>query len=244
MKIFLRAIAPGLIFLFLWEMVCTGNPRREFLFASPSLIAHAAIEEFPTPEFWLHAWLTSFEAVLGLLAGTIFGTLAGLALWSNRAVASVIRPYLVFMGAIPVFAVAPMFVIWFGTGLFSKCMMAACGVFFIALHQSFEGATGCSDRLTLYLRSLGVSRMMLVRKVIFPGTVRWMLAGLRVNIGFALMGAFIGEFVSSEAGLGHYILKSGSLYDMPRVLLGVFLLSGIALLLNGVVTLVSNRVRI
>ena len=144
------------------------------------------------------------------------------------------------LGSIPIFAIAPMLIIWFGTGLLSKVVMSAFAVFFVSLAQAYDGAKYCSGQHSHYARSIGVSNFQMIKKIIMPGALRWVTAGLKLSIGLALIGAFIGEFVSSQAGLGHYIFKAGSLYDMPRVLFGVILISLIALLMTGTIWLVER----
>jgi NitT/TauT family transport system permease protein len=233
----LLGLAPGLIFLGLWEFLVKGQQRLEFLFASPSLIAGVAWEEVYSGAIWKHIAVTIYEAVLGLLVGSIIGTVLGLVLWSNESLARLARPYIVLLGSIPIFAIAPMLIIWFGTGLLSKVIMSAFSVFFVALGQAYDGARFCASEYSQYATTLGAPRLMVLRKVVVPGALRWVAAGFKISIGLALVGAFIGEFVSSEAGLGHYILTAGSLYDMPRVLFGVALISLLALALTWIVWL-------
>jgi NitT/TauT family transport system permease protein len=184
--------------------------------------------------------VTGYEALLGLLAGSIVGSALGLLLWANELIARLARPYIVLLGSIPIFAIAPMLIIWFGTGLLSKVIMSAFSVFFVALGQAYDGARFCSSEYSQYATTLGVPRLRVLYKVVVPGALRWVAAGFKISIGLALVGAFIGEFVSSEAGLGHYILTAGSLYDMPRVLFGVALLSLLALGLTSVVWAVER----
>ena len=228
-------LIPAIVFLLAWERFSSSDPERLFLFSSPKQILLVAWDELQEGSYWKEVAYTTFEALSGLLLGTVFGSLGGLLLWTSPRSAELCRPYLTFFGAIPIFAIAPMFIIWFGTGLLSKCLMASCGVFFVALAQTWEGASTCSDHLSLYLRSIGASRSLVLRKVILPGTFRSIISGAQMGIGVALLGAFVAEFVSSEFGLGHYILRAGSLYDTSRVLLGVSTLSGLALLLSSCV---------
>lgn len=226
------SITPLLIFLSTWEFLVAGSPSRQFLFASPRAVLQVAVIDLSTRALWSDIWYTTIEAALGLLVGTCCGTLGGMFLWATPSLSRILRPYLVIVSAIPIFALAPMLTIWFGTGLLAKVAMASFATFFVSLTQAFDGATLASNRYLTYGRSLGASRGQLIRKLVLPGASAWVLAGIRLNIGLALVGAFIGEFISSEAGLGHYIVKSGSLYDTPRVLLGVAIFSTLALLAN------------
>lgn len=231
----LIAVAPGLLFVVLWQAFVGGRGRLEFLFASPALIASVAMEELPQRTLWVDVATTTSEAVLGLVLGSLLGSVIGLLLWTNEAVARVARPYIVVLGSIPIFAIAPMLIIWFGTDLLSKVVMSAFSVFFVALAQAYDGACSCAREYSHYAQTLKAPRLTVMKRIIVPGALRWVAAGFKISIGLALVGAFIGEFVSSQAGLGHYILTAGSLYDMPRVLFGVLLLSLLALTFTALV---------
>lgn len=232
--------APAILILALWELLVRGDPRLQFLFASPIMVAAVAFEELSSPSIWWHLFITCSEAILGLLLGSISGTALGLLLWTRESFARIARPYVVLLGSIPIFAIAPMLIIWFGTGLLSKVIMSAFAVFFVSLSQAYDGALICAREHGQYARSLTAPQRLVIRKIVVPGALRWVVAGLKINIGLALVGAFIGEFVSSQAGLGHYILGAGSLYDMPRVLFGVMLISFVALSMTGLIWLVER----
>lgn len=237
----LVAFAPGIVFLALWHFTVSGDTRLEFLFASPLLVAQVAMSELTGDTIWLDIATTTSEAILGLLVGSILGFVLGLALWTNEAVARIARPYIVILGSIPIFAIAPMLIIWFGADLLSKVVMSAFSVLFVALSQTYDGARFCTQEYSHYARTLRAPRLSVVGKIIVPGALRWVAAGFKISIGLALVGAFIGEFVSSQRGLGHYILTAGSLYDMPRVIFGVLLLSLLALSLTAVVWCIESR---
>ncbi len=118
-----------------------------------------------------------------------------------------------------------MMIIWFGIGLLSKAIMAGFAVFFVSLTQAYEGAHAIAGQHLGFARSIAAPNTRIVWKIIIPGAIDWVATGYKLNVGAALVGAFIGEFVSSEAGLGHYILKASALYDVPRVLFGLLLIS-------------------
>jgi NitT/TauT family transport system permease protein len=140
----------------------------------------------------------------------------------------------VFIGASPIFALAPMTILWFGIGLLSKIVMAGFAVFFVSLVQAHEGATATAKNYLGFAQSLGAPTPRIIAKIIVPGAIDWVMTGYKMNVGSALVGAFIGEFVSSEAGLGHYILTASALYDVPRVLFGLTLISLLALAMTAV----------
>lgn len=238
----LTHLLPAIVFIISWEALVHDKPHTRFLFGSPRAIFEVALAEMPTHSLWIDIGTTAIEAILGLICGSTIGSLLGLLLWSNERVAKIARPYITLIGSIPIFAVAPMLIIWFGIGLLSKVFMASFAVFFVALAQAYDGACYSAERYSHYGRSLGASHKDLIFKMIVPGALRWVIAGAKISVGLALVGAFIGEFVSSEAGLGHYILTAGSLYDMPRVLFGILLLSILALIMTGSIWILE-RVR-
>jgi len=111
-----------------------------------------------------------------------------------------------------------MMIMWFGTGLFAKIMMAMLSTIIIAFSQSYEGARNVEIKQINLLRSFGANKSLIFKKLIIPSSLIWVFNSLRLTVSFALLGAFIGEFISAEAGLGYRILKAGGLYDVPLVL--------------------------
>ena len=236
-------LLPAILFLAFWQVSVGENAREKFLFASPSQIVSVAWDELTKLQIYQHIGVTLAEAGLGLLFGMIAGTVVGLLLWGNGKVDCIAQPYMIVLGAIPVFSLAPVMIMWFGIGLWSKVIMAGFAVFFVALQQANEGAkTAARDYLT-YAQSIRAPHLRIIQKIIVPGALDWVFAGLKLNVGFALTGAYIAEFVSSENGLGHYILTASSLYDMPRVFFGLALISIIALLLTSLAGAIHKKLR-
>ena len=162
-------------------------------------------------------YVTGMETVLGFLLGNALGTLLGLSLWYSQSVARVVQPFIVAIGSIPIIALAPIMIIWFGTGLASKVAMATLSVVVVALVTSYKGAMSVDpDKVNLF-RTLGASKAQIFRRLVIPSALSDIFAGLRLTVGFALIGAIIGEFMSSSEGLGHAIFKAGSLYNIPKV---------------------------
>ena len=243
-KNFILAALPAIIFLAAWQWGVEGSQRLEFLFASPALVGQAALDELGHREIWHDIFVTLGEAVLGLFFGTLLGTAAGLLLWGNGKIDAITRPYIVFIASIPIFALAPMTILWFGIGLLSKAVMAGFVVFFVSLLQANEGAHAVARQYLDFARSIGAPNARIVRKIVIPGAIGWVIAGYKMNVGSALVGAFIAEFVSSEAGLGHYILKASSLYDVPRVLFGLLLLCLLGLILTAFAWMIQAKRRV
>lgn len=224
----LLIILPGLVLLGLWELSVMGSDRLQFLFASPSLVFKAGMSALSGAAIYKDIILTLLETLAGLAWGLTLGTLAGLLLWGNGTLNNITRPYIILLGAIPIFALAPVTIMWFGIGFLSKAIMAGFAVFFVSLTQAYEGARIAAKQYAGFAESLNAPHFLAVRKIIVPGALDWVFTAFKMNVGLALTGAFIAEFVSSEAGLGNYILKASSLYDMPKVFFGLLLMSIIA----------------
>jgi len=214
-------LIPLVVFLILWQWAVAGDARLQFLFASPSLVAKRLAGDVWHSGLAYDFAVTGLETLLGFLLGCGGGSILGLGLWFSEKVAQTARPYVIALGSIPIFAVAPMMIIWFGTGLFSKVMMAALSTVVVATVQAYEGARNVDPDLIALMKTFRANKWQIYRKVVVPASLVWVVASYKLNIGFALLGAFIGEFISSERGLGHYILEGGGLYDVPKVLAGV-----------------------
>lgn len=222
-------LMPAVLFIAAWQLAVQDSARLVFLFGSPETILARALAEYRQAGIWKDIGITAFEALAGLVIGSLLGTLTALGLWANASARRIAQPYMTVLGAIPVFALAPMLIIWFGIGIFAKVVMAALGVYLIATVQTFEGISATAAQHIDYARMLGARKRDIMKRILLPGATRWLVAGLRINIGVAILGAFIGEFISSQAGLGHYIVQAGQVYDIPAALFGLFNLSMLAL---------------
>lgn len=233
---------PLLLFAGAWEVAVARSDRMQFLFASPSLVIRQLVEDLGNGVLFEHTAITGLEALLGLVLGSVVGSTLGLGLWMTQSVARISRPYVLALGSVPVFAIAPMTVIWFGTGLFAKVMLAALATITVAVLQAYEGARNVDVELVRLMRSYGATRLQTFSKVVVPGTLVWVMVSCKLNVGFAVLGAFIGEFISSSKGLGHYILRASGLYNVPQVLAGVLCIVGLSLGLAGGVSLIERRI--
>lgn len=233
-----------IVFLVIWQFAST-NTKFEFLFGSPASIASALIEGTLSGVLPYHFLITGAEASLGFVIGILLGTITGFLLWYSPMVARVSRPYISFLGAIPVFAFAPMVIIWFGIGFSMKVALAAFAVFLVALAQAYEGAKSVDEEEYRLLKTFGATRFQMFQKVIFPASLSWVFASMKLNVGFAILGAFIGEFISSSNGLGYIMIKAGSLFDIPGVFAGGLYLVLLSIILTWVVSNIEkNRIKI
>ena len=218
-----------------WEFATANSALNAFLFGSPSAIWGFLVQMWKDGSLFTDTRITALETLLGFVGGNVLGTLIGLALWYSRFVSRVVQPFIVALGSIPIIALAPICIIWFGTGLVSKVAMATLSVVVVALITAYKGAmTVDVDQINL-MRTLGASKRHIFRKLIVPASLGDIFAGLKLTVGFALIGAIIGEFMSSSEGLGHAIFKAGSLYIIPKVFAALVVTIALALCLTYVV---------
>lgn len=228
---------PLVAFLLLWEFVISSTQRNIFLFSSPSHVFNSLLENIGNGILLKDILVTGQEALYGFLLGNIVGGLIGLSLWYSRRIAELTRPYIIALGSIPIFSIAPMMIMWFGTGLYAKVMMAALSTVIIAITQSYEGAKQVDEQQIRLFHSFGATRTQIFLKLIVPSSLVWLFNSLKLNIGFALLGAFIAEFISSGEGLGHRILKAGGTYDVALVLASVMCIVLLALFFSATIYL-------
>jgi NitT/TauT family transport system permease protein len=188
-----------------------------------------------------HTAITAGEAIAGFLLGNFMGAIAGLSLWYFERVARISKPYLTALGSLPIFAIAPMTVLWFGIGIGAKITLAFLATVFLAAGQAYKGAEQVDPLLLRRFRVFGASRRSTFRYLLLPSATVWIIGSLRITISAALLGAFIGEFISSERGLGYMIIRASGLYDTPRVLVGVITIIILAIILDSLVGLLEKR---
>jgi NitT/TauT family transport system permease protein len=225
-------VIPLLVFIAVWEFAVRGNNQLLFFFGSPSRIARYLFIKTLDWSLPIDFAITFAEALAGFIIGNVVGAIIGLGLWYSRTAFVISKPYIVALGSAPIFALAPLLIIWFGTGILSKIMIATLSTVFIALLQAYTGASEVSTDYIRLMRTFGARKNQIFRKVIAPASIVWVMSAFRLNVGFAILGAFIGEFISSNRGLGHVILVASGLFDIPLVLCGVLLLVCMALVLN------------
>jgi NitT/TauT family transport system permease protein len=225
-------LAPAVIVLSLWQAAAVVNPGYDFTTGSPLGIAREFAALWAVGNLPLDFAITGVEAILGFLAGTVIGTSVGLAMWTSRIVFLIARPYLIALGAVPVFALGPALIFWFGTGIWSKVVLGFLSTFVIALVQAYTGATEADPNLLRLTEAFGGTRRQMFFKIIVPSATIWVLSGVRLNIGMALLGAFVAEFISSRMGLGHMIIIAEGLYNVNQIWVGVIGIMILAILFH------------
>ena len=232
--------AAVIAFFALWETGVRAGWVSAFLVGSPWGIFALALKMIASGELLSDTWYTLFEAILGFVIGTIFGSLLGLALWYSVFVARLVEPFIIAINSVPKIALAPIVILWFGTGLVSKVALSVSLTAIVALIAAYQAAKDADVDLQSLLISMGASKHQVFYKAVVPSTLPSIIATFRINVGFGLVGAVVGEFISSQHGLGHLIYTASSLYDLNTVWVGLFTLMIVGFILYYVIDIVER----
>jgi NitT/TauT family transport system permease protein len=223
------------IFIALWENLVNLLGVNEIILPTPSRIGEALVVQLQTSVFWSNLWVTSQEALLGFMFATLFAIIAGTFISQIRIVDKTFMPYLVGFQAIPKVALAPIFLIWFGLGQTSKVVLAATIAFFPILINIIEGLKSADNDQIRMLRVFGASRAQIFFKVQVPCALPFFFAGLDVGILLAILGAVVGEFLGSQAGLGNMVLVAQFNFETPTMFAILLVLSAMGIIAHIIV---------
>ena len=219
-----------------WEIFTRLKIIDPYFFSSPMTIVSTSYVAATQGTLYLDIGYTSAATIVGFLIGVTSGALLGLSTWWSQIYGRVSEPYLVTFNAIPKLALAPILIIIFGIGFESKVALAVALTIVPAAMAACGGVKSVDKDLETLLFSLGARRFQVFAKVVVPWAMPWIVSSLRVNIGLALAGAIVGEFIASRFGVGRMILYAGQIMDINLVWVGVVVLSILALVMYAAVT--------
>ena len=227
--------------LLLWQLGADTQHIDVFFFASPRRILEKMAALLSDGTLQKHCLTTLKEAAMGLLFGGSLGTLSGLALGVHPKASQGLMPLMVGLNGLPKMALGPIFIIWFGIGLASKVMLSTIIVYFIFLFNLQAGAESTDKALIDAVQLLGGTRRQVLRCVVWPSCVPWLLASLRTCVGLSFTGAIVGEYLGASQGLGWLISNAGVRYDIDEVLCCVLTILLLVVALEGLVRLLEHR---
>lgn len=227
--------------LALWEAVVRIADLPAFILPAPSRVFQRFLQALSDGTLLRHTSATLLEIVLGLIAGTLLATFTGYWIARSRMFERLVSPYLVASQAIPVVAIAPLLVIWFGPGIGTKVLICALIVFFPVLVNTVVGLRAVPEELRALMRSLRATRWQQLRYLEIPAALPVFLGGLRIGATLSVIGAVVGELVGSNRGLGFLINVGRGQYDTSLVFVAVFTLVTLALGLYGLVMLLERK---
>jgi NitT/TauT family transport system permease protein len=190
---------------------------------------------------WQHLLITLIEGVLAFAIGAVLGVLFGFWLARHPLLSAICDPYIKMLNALPRVVLAPIFLLWLGLGIWSKVALGVTLVYFIVFFNVYQGVQEVSPVVLANARMLGMSERQLFRHVYWPSALSWMFSSLHTSVGFAIIGAVVGEYLGSAAGLGYLIQQAEGTFDTTGVFAGMVILAAFVLLIDQCVTLVERR---
>lgn len=228
-----------------WEVLARLKILDPFFFGQPSGIAARLMDWIQNGtaygSLWLQVWITLEEALLGFLVGVGGGIVFGVLLGEFRFVADVVGPYIKVLNAIPRIVLGAIFFMWLGLGTESKVALAAVLVFFVVFFNAFQGVREVDRNFVANARVLGASHLQIVRHVVLPSALTWIIASLHVAFGFAIIGAIVGEFLGAEKGLGLVIATAQNTFDSDGVFAAMLIIAVVALTAEALIGLLERR---
>ena len=212
-----------------------------FFFSNPVDVAQQIIAWFVSGVIWKHLWATLIESILAFVLGSIGGVLIGFWFARQPRVAAVFDPYVKMINALPRVVLAPIFTLWLGLGIWSKVALGVTLVFFIVFFNVYQGVKEVSPTVLANARMLGMSERQLLRHVYWPSALSWMFSSLHTSVGFAVVGAVVGEYLGSAVGLGYLIQQAEGVFDVAGVFAGMFVLAAFVIVIDAVVSMVEKR---
>jgi NitT/TauT family transport system permease protein len=230
----------------LWHVLTSvPDPQHallpRFFFSTPADVGARLLRWVVKRSIWEHLWITLVEAVLAFVTGSIAGVAVGFWFARQPIVAAVFDPYVKMANALPRVVLAPIFALWFGLGIWSKVALGFTLVFFIVFFNVYQGIKEVSPTLLANARMLGMNEGQLMRHVYWPSALSWMFSSLHTSVGFAVVGAVVGEYLGAAAGLGYLIQQAESVFDVAGVFAGMLVLTAFVICIDALVTRVERR---
>lgn len=227
--------------LLLWEGLVRWQSYPAFILPGPLVVARKFVVLATDGTLLRHSWVTLVEIALGLLLGLTSACLLGYLLGKNRAIERLVAPYIVVSQSVPIVAIAPLLMIWLGSGLASKVLVCALITFFPMLINTIVGIRSVDADLHDLMRSLRATRWQVFRLLEVPAALPVLFSGLKLSVILAVVGAVVGEFVGADVGLGFLINLARGVLDTPMMFVAILCLVIIAQSLYLSVVLLERR---
>jgi NitT/TauT family transport system permease protein len=212
-----------------------------FFFSNPVDVFSQIVKWFSTGVIWKHLLITLWESILAFVIGSLSGVAVGFWFARQPNVAAVFDPYVKMVNALPRVVLAPIFTLWLGLGIWSKVALGVTLVFFIVFFNVYQGVKEVSSAVLDNGRMLGMNERQLMRHVYWPSALSWMFSSLHTSVGFAVVGAVVGEYLGSAAGLGYLIQQAEGVFDVAGVFAGMFVLAAFVIVIDTIVSAVEKR---
>lgn len=232
------------LFLVLWEVSANLKWIDSFFFSSPSRVARCFVDQIRNNSMLSHIGVTLLETLLSFLLVILLSLLISTLLWHSRKLSEILEPYLVVLNSLPKSALAPLFIVWLGTGTRTIIVAGMSVAVFGSIISFYTGFQQVDPEKITLIHTLGGSRRDAFCKVVLPGSVPILLSTAKVNIGLALVGVIIGEFLAARRGLGYLIIYGSQVFQLDMVITSIIVLCVIALVFYKSIQVIEHQIKI
>jgi NitT/TauT family transport system permease protein len=229
------------IWILAWHFLTKYKIMPPFFFGQPLKVFDRLVDWFISGSIYNHLYITLLETILSFIGGMVSGIVIGLWLGLSPMAGKLVDPYVKALNAMPRVILAPIFIVWFGLGIWSKVTLGMSLVFCIVFFNVYQGVREVSPTILANARMLGANQQYLLRKVYLPSAMTWVFSSLHTSVGMAFAGAVVGEYMGSTHGIGYLILEAEGTFDINTVYAGIITLTIFALILDAAVSLVERR---
>ncbi len=236
-----RLIAVGL-FLGLWEWAVSSGKINPLFLASPSSVLARLVEVFANGTIWQHIFASGEVALWSFLLCVGVGVPLGIMMGRMRLVRDTLEPFIIAKYSSPTVAFLPILIIWLGIGVMSKVALVFLGGVFVIIINTEAGVSNVDRKLVETARSFMASEFQILRKIVLPGSLPFIIAGIRLAVGRILIYVVIAEMFASTSGLGYLIFQAGAMYDTTLIFVGVTILATTGIVMNSLLRLLEQKI--
>lgn len=232
-----------LCFLIAWELLSRLELINTFLSSSPSKVAVTIYELAKDNTLFIHVGVTLYEVLISFIVATIIGFIVALILWSNKAIAKIIDPYLTILNSLPKVALGPLIIIWVGASTNSIIFMALLISIFVTIITIYQGFKETSESYITLLKSFKATKIQIFTKAVLPSNIPSLISALKINISMSLIGVIMGELLVSKSGLGYLIMYGSQVFNINLVITGVVILGVISYIMYFVIDCLETFIK-
>lgn len=230
-------------FIFLWEILSAKGIINSFLFSSPSAILSLLKQYLISGELFEHIYISVYETILGLIIGTSLGIIFAILLWWSKTLAKILDPFLIVLNALPKTALAPIFIIWAGTGIKGIVVVSISISLILTILSAYNYFINVDKEKIKMLKSFGASKWQILNKLVIPSNIVNIVNIIKINIGMSWVGVIMGEFIVSRAGIGYLVVYGSQIFKLDLVMMGVLVLAIIAYLMYQIVNFIESTLK-
>lgn len=233
--------AAVVIFVVVWQLAAFRRLVPELFLPGPMDIANAFGAYIAKGQIWPDMWISGQELMYGFALSIVVGLPVGMLMGWYRRLNEALDPFVTFFYSIPRVALTPLLIVWFGIGINSKIAVVLLGAIFAIVINTAAGVRNLDPALIKAARSFGASDAQLFRTIVLPGSVPFILTGLRLGLGHALTGVVVGELVAAQAGVGMMMATAGATFQTSKVFVGLVIFAVWGLVMTNILSRIEQR---